>query len=136
MTQLTFMVQPDGMLPPGIRNSLKHIVPSFAGKKVQLSIGEAKEKRSISQNAYLYGVIEPHVRAVRAENGDPVSMKQIHEELLAEFAPQVQSRKLDGTMHARPMRSHEMSVEQMNDYITAITAAMANFGNPVPMRGL
>jgi len=133
MQPLTFQVLPDGKLPIGIRETLQRVIPTYAGRRVKLHLQEAREKRSLDQNNYLYGVIEPHVRNVRAESGDPVSLDQVHEELLSEFAPTVVYTRIDGSKATRPMRSHEMSVAQMTDYITGITARMAQFGFPVPV---
>lgn len=134
MATYTFCMMNDGKMPIGVKETLARIFPTFAGKKVKLSISEAKEKRSLEQNSYLYGVIEPHVRFVRAEMGDPVSLDQVHEDLLTEFAPTVTGKRIDGTIYIRPMRSHEMNVAQMADYVTAITARMAQFNYPVPMQ--
>lgn len=133
MTTLTFCMMPDGKLPIGIRESLAKLFPPLAGKKLRLTIDEAREKRSLDQNAYYWAAIVSHVRQVRFDNGDPVSEDKCHEDLLEEFAPRVECKKLTGGTYARPMRSKEMSVPQMAEYITAITASMANFGNPIPL---
>lgn len=103
----------------------------MAGKKVLLSLAEAKDKRSLDQNALYWSAIVPHVRNFRLEMGDPVSIDQTHEDLLAQFAPVVESKRMDGTSYIRPMRSKEMNVEQFSAYVTAIIAAMAQFDNPV-----
>lgn len=133
MTELNFHVLPNGRLPEGIKHSLGHIIPSLAGKKVRLSIGEAKEKRSLDQNAYYWSAIVPHVRKVRFDMGDPLTIEQVHEDLLAQFAPAANAKRIDGKGYSRPMRSKEMSVPEMADFLTAITACMAEFGDPVPM---
>lgn len=134
MTTYTFCILADGKLPQGIRETLARVFPSFAGKKVRLSIGEAKDKRSLSQNSYYWAAIVPHVRQVRFEMGDPLSLEQVHEDLLAQFAPLVQGKTIKGNLYSRPMRSKEMNVQQMAEYITAITALMAQFQHPVPLQ--
>lgn len=134
MTTYTFCILPDGRLPVGIKETLARVFPSFAGKKVRLSLSEAKEKRSLDQNAYYWVAIVPHVRHVRFEMGDPLSIDQVHEDLLSQFAPTVSGKTLKGNIYLRPMRSKEMSVQQMADYITAITGLMAEFGHPVTMQ--
>lgn len=134
MTTYTFCILPDGRLPVGIKETLARVFPSFAGKKVKLSIAEAKEKRSLDQNAYYWVAIVPHVRHVRFEMGDPLSIDQVHEDLLSQFAPTISGKTLKGNTYLRPMRSKEMSVQQMADYITAITGLMAEFGHPVTMQ--
>lgn len=134
MRAFTFKMQDDGKLPPGIRESLQNIFPSFAGKTIRLKIEEAKERRSLSQNDMYWAAIVPHVRKVRFENGDPQSIEQVHEDLLSQFAPAVKCTRLDGSIYTRPMRSKEMSVKEMADYITSIIAFMSSFGSPIPMR--
>lgn len=134
MKRLSFLVTEDGKLPEGIKSTLKWVIPSFAGKKVELSIGEAKDKRSLDQNAYYWTVVVPHVQKVRLENGDPVTEDTVHEDLLFEFSPRVDGKCIKINNGKRPMRSKEMSVKEFSDYVTAITSAMAAFGNPVPTR--
>lgn len=121
-------------MPSGIKETLARIFPTFAGKKIRLSIDEAKDKRSLDQNSYYWSAIVPHVRHVRFEMGDPLSIEQIHEDLLSQFAPVKTAKKIDGSSYMRPMRSKEMSVQQMAIYITAITAIMAQFGHPIPIK--
>ena len=128
---LSFRIQPDGKLFPGTREMLSKLFPLYADKLVRFSIEEAKEKRSLDQNAYYWVAIVPAVRAYRLELGDPLSKEQIHEDLLSQFAPTVTGKKLDGTIYTRPMRSKEMSVNEMATYLTAITGWMATEGYPI-----
>lgn len=134
MNTYTFCMMPDGKLPMGMKETLANVFPSFAGKKIKLSIAEAKERRSLDQNAYYWAAIVPHVRHVRFDMGDPLSDEQVHEDLLSQFAPRKTAKRMDGSTYIRPMRSKEMSVQQMAEYITAITAMMAQFGSPVPLK--
>ncbi len=133
MTTYTFCILPDGKLPIGIKETLARVFPTLANKKIRLSINEAKDKRSLDQNAYYWVAIVPHVRQVRFDMGDPVSEETVHEDLLSEFAPRINSKKFSGIPVIRAMRSKEMSVSQFSEYVTAITAQMANFGNPIPI---
>ena len=123
----------NGEMPAGIKQTFAKMLASFAGKKIRLYIEEAKEKRSLNQNSYYRGFVLTHVRQVRFENGDPVSLDKCHEDLLAEFAPYIQGTTVTGRSYSRPMRTHEMSVQEMATFITAITAMMANFGMSIPL---
>lgn len=123
----------EGKLPIGIKESLARMLPAYAGKKMRMVIEEYKEKRSREANSYYWACIVPHVRHVRLENGDPVTIEQCHEDLLAQFAPQVKCLHLNGTPYFRAKRSKEMNVAEMAQYLTAITAAMSDFGSPVPI---
>lgn len=133
MITYTFCMLENGKLPLGIKETLARILPSFAGRKVKMSIAEAKEKRSLDQNAYYWVAIIPHIRQVRFDAGDPVTLDQCHEDLLEEFAPRVECKRFGGEGYTRSMRSKEMSVPEMANYLTAITARMAQFGNPIPL---
>lgn len=133
MSTYTFCMLPDGKMPDGMRMTLSNIFPSYAGKKIKLSISEAKEKRSLDQNSMYWAAIVPHVRKSRFDMGDPLSIEQVHEDLLAQFSPLVNGRVLKGSLYSRPMRSKEMSVEEMATYITAIIGFMATIGYPVPV---
>lgn len=131
MTTYTLIVQPDGKLPVGIRETLARVFPSYAGKKIRLSIQEAKEKRSLDQNALYWVAVVPAVRAARLDMGDPLTLENVHEDLLAQFAPTVTGKRMNGSIYTRPMRSKEMSVPQMAEYMTAIIAWMAQMGYPI-----
>jgi hypothetical protein len=130
----SFCVLENGKLPPGMKVTLANVIPSYAGKWLNLTLAERKEKRTISQNDYYWVAIVPHVRKVRFDSGDALSIDQVHEDLLAQFAPSKIATRFDGERYSRPMRSKEMSVKEMADYITAITACMAEFGEPVPVK--
>lgn len=132
MKSFSFQVQDNGKLTDASRQIMANIIATLAGKRIKISVSEWKEKRSLDQNALYWAAIVPHVRKVRFDNGDPLTIEQVHEDLLEQFAPAVEAKRLDGTVYTRPMRSKEMSVGQMAEYITAITACMAEFGYPVP----
>jgi hypothetical protein len=130
--QYSFYITPDGKLPIGIKETLARIIPTFANKKVRLALEEAKEKRSLDQNALYWGVVIPLVRQFRLDQGDPVTDEQAHDDLLAEFAPRVATKKLDGTTELLPLRSRKMNVTQMATYITAIEGRLSQFGIHLP----
>ena len=132
MKQFSFQVQDNGKLTDISRQIMANIIATLAGKRIKISVSEWKEKRSLDQNALYWAAIVPHVRKVRFDNGDPLTTEQVHEDLLAQFAPSVTMKRMDSTVYTRPMRSKEMSVPEMAAYITAITETMAAFGFPVP----
>ncbi len=133
MTTYTFCMLENGKMPDGMRATLANVFPSYAGKKIKLSVSEAKEKRSLDQNSYYWVSIVPHVRKARFDMGDPLSIDQVHEDLLGQFSPTIGAKKIDGSVYARVKRSKEMTVNEMANYITAITGFMASIGYPVPV---
>lgn len=133
MPEYNFMVQENGKLTDGSRQIMANVIAGFAGKWIKIAVCERKEKRSLDQNSYYWGVIVPHVRKVRFEMGDPLTIEQVHEDLLAQYSPSVTMKRMDGAFYTRPLRSKEMYVAEMAAYITAITETMASFGFPVPI---
>lgn len=134
MTTLYFKMLDNGKLPESIKQNLIDVLPEYAGKEISITIQEKKKKRNLDQNSYYWYQIIPHVREVRFSNGDPTTDEAVHEDLLTEFAPRVEAVGIKTMQGKRPMRSKEMSVNEFSQYVTAITAAMADFGNPVPLR--
>lgn len=134
MSNYTFCMLENGKMPEGMRLTLQNVFPSFAGKKIRLSIAEAKEKRSQDQNSLYWASIVPHVRKARFDMGDPLSIDQVHEDLLGQFSPTIGAKKIDGSAYVRVKRSKEMTVNEMASYITAITGFMASIGYPLPVQ--
>lgn len=131
MKAFTFCMLENGKLPDGMKATLAYVLPSFAGKKVRMEIGEAKDRRSLSQNSFYWAAIVLHVRQARFDMGDPVSDDEVHEDLLEQFAPRKTCKRSDGSTYVRPKRSKEMNVKEMSDYVTSIIANMAQMGFPV-----
>lgn len=134
MSTHTFYMGEDGEMPLDMRATLQNVFLSYAGKKIKLSVSEAKEKRSLDQNSMYWAAIVPHVRKARFDMGDPLKIEEVHEDLLEQFAPTTQGVRLDGSAYTRAKRSKEMSVQEMATYITAITGFMAALGYPIPVR--
>ena len=134
MKPLYFVVTDKGMLPQGIKQTLANIIPSYAGKSMCLSLTEKKDKRSLDQNSYYWVAIVPHVRKMRHDLGDSLSLDDVHEDLLRQFSPTIECKTASGEVYARPERSKDKDMPNMAEYITAITAFCATMGYPVPIR--
>lgn len=117
----------------------KHLAAFFnarEGKQVKAILSEDIKRRSLNQNSYLHGVIIPHVREFRMEQGDTVSLEQVKEDLIAEFSPiNIEWKTLNGVKLYRQKRTHELTTQEMNNFITAITARLAEFGFTIPLEG-
>lgn len=130
----TFIMKENGQLPDGMKSTLLSLFKEFSGKKVNMTFAEAKGKRSLDQNAYYRGVILPHVRNMMKEAGDLRSLDDWHETLLESFSPAMTIKDIKGIEgYLRPKRTHRMSIEEMNQFITAISAECADRGFPVPL---
>ena len=132
MRNLCFKVQDNGTLTDGARKTCANIISEFAGKIITISIGEKKDKRSLSQNDYYRGVVLPHVKRTMLEEGDARSLDDWHEVLLLSFAPLVNTKAFNGDNIMLPQRTRTMNVGTMAKFITAIIAEMASRGYPVP----
>ncbi len=134
MCPFSFTVTDQGKLPDGIRRDLAHVIPQYAGKHMRIILEEVGEKRSLKQNDSYRASILPHVRKVMMECGDARSLDHWHEVLIEEFSPTIQVTLMNGEVKMRPLRTHEMTKEQMSTFITSIIAEMASRGYPVPIR--
>lgn len=131
--KFTFIVTPEGKLPVGIASTLTARLKELAGKKCTIELLEAKDKRSLNANAFYWSVVLPIVRQFRLEQGDAVSIEQIHEDLLSEFAPLVESKLLDGAIKLVPKRSKNMNVEEFSNYLRAIEVRLNQFSIYLPV---
>jgi hypothetical protein len=131
-------VQPDGHLPTMVRERIKNTLNKLIGKKVYITIQEAKDKCTIDALRYYRGVLVPAVRAYRAEQGDPVTPECCHEQLLVTFSEYETIVGLDGIPHSVPKRTFTTETVLDKDgfykYCLAIEGFLANEGVPIKMR--
>lgn len=132
MAKLTFMCLPEGKLPIGIAQILTARLKEFAGQKCTVELELAKDKRSNDANAYYWGVLVVAVRSFLLEQGQAKSVEDIHEDLLASYAPIVSRVGMDGKERFVPMRSSQMDKEQFQAYCLNIEVALADFGVVLP----
>lgn len=127
MPQFTCIITPDGKLPSGIASTLTSRLKELAGKKAVIKLEEAKDKRSNDANAFYWSCVVPLVRQFRLEQGDAVSLEDVHEDLLSEFSSLVERKMMDGTVKLVPKRSKHMTVEEFHKYILAIEVRLNEF---------
>ena len=120
------------IVPPAY---LHDFMKAHESKQVRIILTENLKKRSLPQNSFYWSVIIPHVRQFRMDNGDTVSIEQVHEDLIAEFSPLNERKNLDGRMHFSSTRTHEMNKKEFSDYVTAIMARLSEFGCHIPLEG-
>jgi hypothetical protein len=72
------------------------------------------------------------VRQFLLEQGQAKSVDDIHEELLASFAPIVSITGLDGKERFVAMRSSKMDREQFHKYCLTIETTLADYGVVLP----
>lgn len=83
MKPYIFFVSPEGKLPQGIKETLARVIPTFAGKKVRLTLEEAKPHSSDPQRRYYFGVIVESIQEMFKDAGTVISKDEMHEWLKA-----------------------------------------------------
>lgn len=88
-----------------------------------VTIAPHVERRSLDQNAYLWGVVN---RDIAAETG--YTKNEVHVLLLQKFAPRVGFTDLDGNPAERIITTREMKKKQMSAYLDAVLQWAAENG--------
>ncbi len=71
--------QPEGgKMPTGTLHRLMSAVARMDGKRLILTLKEQKRRRSLNQNAYLWGCVYPVIVQVFREAGNNVDAEDIH----------------------------------------------------------
>lgn len=78
LLELSFMPQ-NGKLPATVTHRLVEAVAKAGDKRLVLTLKEQKKRRSLSQNAYLWGVVYPAIVAVFREHGNNVDAEDVHD---------------------------------------------------------
>lgn len=125
------------ILPTKDRETAIRRLTAFVGlldttKAWRIEVNEQKSKRSLQQNAYLWGVVYPTIIKAGGETLAGWTNDDIHEYLLGEhFGWEVLSgfdRK-----RVRPIRrSSRLSVSEFMDYLAFIQHRMAEHGIVIP----
>lgn len=68
-----------GHLEPHIRLSIANVMSSMESKRIRVTIGEAKKKRSLKQNKFWFGMCVPQVRHFMRENGQNLTLDETHD---------------------------------------------------------
>lgn len=86
MVALTFQVTPEGRLPEGIKDTLKRLIPEWAGKKLTMTLVPYKKRASNSQREYYFAVIVPAWQTILHETQDEYYDKdEAHDYLMEEI---------------------------------------------------
>ena len=130
------IVQENGRLPDYIGVTVRDLLKELAGKWIYISISERKEKCSLDALRYYRGVLVPAARKYRAEQGDPVTPEQCHEELLSTFSEYVQVKGFDGEIRLLPKRTftskNVLDKEGFHKYCLAVEAFLLGEGVKFP----
>lgn len=99
----------------------------FAGKEVTIIVERKKKQRSLSQNAFHWGVIVPILKDAFYNEGSIYSKDQVHEILKGLFLKVDEPIGTDGLFVTRIKSSTELTTSQWMDFNTQITIWAAEF---------
>lgn len=123
--KLSFFITEQGKLPEGIKNTLARIIPTLAGKKVRLTLEEAKDKRSLQQNSYWFAMLDKYVVPVFREAGSNWSDFDIHEEIMKELGYEKAMVKPNGEIVAKRLHSSEFNTKAWEEFMERARAHLA-----------
>lgn len=109
-------------------HNLDRIIQMLSDGEWEVKIKRWKDKRSTNQNNLYWKWVTIIGNELGYRKGE------MHETLLAEFAPMKTIPKLDGGQRTVPIRTSEMKVDQMSEYMNAVEqlAAEMNIALPHP----
>ncbi len=111
------------------KNDYKEAIDSFEGQQVQITIEKKKKTRSLSQNAYYFGVVIPMIQAGLKEQGMKMLKDEVNELLKSKFLQREIVNENDGEIFKYVAGSSELSTSEFMDYIAEIQQFAAEYLN-------
>ena len=111
----------DGKLM-GNRNALSRAIMEYEGKRISITIQEAKKQRSNDQNAYYWGVVVPLVAKGITDLGEYTPNEKAHEVLKMLFLQSTSELGLPNTKS-----STELNTKEFNEFIEQVQIWAADF---------
>lgn len=126
----------NGKLPQKVSEQIMAVLRSAEGKRVTVSIREQKRVRSLSANAYYWGVVIPPIVAMFRDEGNMVDAEDTHE-FLKEHVGKVRQVIVtpDGEVVRAAGSTAKLSTAEFGDYVAKIKAWAAEFGIHIPEPG-
>lgn len=106
------------------------VLAALPGKRIKVTVEEAKKRRSDEQNKYLWGVVYPTI--LQSGQLDGWTAEDVHEYLLGEIYGW-ETLAGFGRKRLRPIRrSSRMNTVEFAEYVAQIQQRMAALGIYVP----
>lgn len=96
-----------------------------AGKPLRIILTSSEKKRTLEQNAFLWGFLLRQIAEQIWVEGRQYSDEVWHIHLAEMFAEKIEIPLPDGTIHIRRKSTSEMSVSEFSDYLNKIEAYAA-----------
>ena len=104
------------------------------GRKVVVTLEEAKKRRSNNQNAYMWGVVIPVITEMLRDFGNNVSPEETHEFLKVHVGKLIKEvTSMDGKIRRIPGTTTTLSTLEMENYLEKCRAFAAENGCVVPL---
>ncbi len=123
----------NGKLEPEARKSIVDALQRVEGKKVRITIVEVKKRRSLSQNAFYWGVVIPQVMTLLESFGNKVNSQEVHDFLKREVAKmEVMIEFPNGLQKIATASSSDLTTGEWEEYLDVIRAWAAQFDCIIP----
>lgn len=130
---ITSMIK-NGRMNDTCRLLIVDVLKGFEGKFAKITIEERKNKRSLSQNAFYWGVMIPLIVSMFNEYGNNVNSEGVHEFLKSEVG-KLESIIVMPNGEVKCIRGSSAALKTagFEEYLTKIRAWAAEFGLILPM---
>lgn len=122
-----------GHLPDSERMRIAGLMSAWEGKRVRVKLSEAKKRRSVSQNAFYWGVVIPTVISMFADAGTDLDADQCHDYLKKHVMGITEVIKDPaGAQHIVAGKSRFKDTKEWEMNMDKIRAWAAQFGVAIP----
>lgn len=119
----------NGKLPEATQRAIDELLKGLEGKRVTITIKEAKRPRTLKQNALLWADLYPPIVRMFRQHGNDVDEDDIHEYCKTVVAKLRRVIVLpDGTVKQMPGSTKRLNTEEMSNYIEQVRAYFAPYG--------
>jgi hypothetical protein len=123
-----------GTVQEGLLAEIKAIILQSTCKLLSIEIKEHKNKRSLNQNAYYWGVVVPAVRDLFIGNGDMLDAEEVHDFLKRNVGKLTRViRAPDNTYQVITASSAKITSAEFENYLEQCRAWAAGWGVIIPL---
>lgn len=128
MTDFTATVS-EGKLPRTVSEKIAALIRSLDGKRVTVTVKEAKRKRSTQANAFYWAAVIPPIVQKLREAGNMVDAEDVHNYLKDEVGKLRRVIVLpDGEIKRIPGSTANLTTAEFQAYLIAVTTWAAEHG--------
>jgi hypothetical protein len=130
MTARTYIL-PESERAEMVSRLTRELLTTLPGRKVRVTVEKYVRRRSLEQNAYLWGVVYPKILKECGESAK-WRAEDLHEMFLGEWSGW-EEFEIFGKKRRRPIhRSHNLTTVDFADFVTSIQHFAAEHGVDIP----